>query len=395
MAGLRNRITIMSRKTDKKETQCIHAGNTVDKVTGAVMPAIHPSSTFENEAFGEPREYIYSRGGNPTRAALERCAAELECGVQGFAFGSGMAAVAAVLDLLPANSHVILPNEVYGGTFRLVEDIRAHSSGIETTFVDFTDPANIVAASRDNTALVWFESPTNPLLSVLDIAAVAKAAHEIGALAAVDNTFATPLNQRPLELGCDIVMHSTTKYIGGHSDVIGGLAIVKDAELAEKLAGVAAVTGGIAGPFDAYLAFRGIKTLAVRMDRHQANSLAIAEWLENHARVQRVIYPGLPSHPQHELAKRQMDTGFGAVVSFELDGSQDDVAAFMNKLQIFAIAEGLGGVESLVGHPWTMSHSRVPVERKAELNLTQNLVRLSVGIEHVDDLIADLGQALG
>jgi len=390
-----NRTFLMSRNSDNKETQCIHAGNTVDQVTGAVMPPIYASSTFENAAFGDPREYIYSRGGNPTRAALERCVAELEGGVQGFAYASGMAATAAVLDLLPANSHVIVPNEVYGGTFRLLEDIRAHSAGIETSFVDFSDPANIVAARRDNTALVWFESPTNPLLSVLDIAAVAEAAHEIGALAAVDNTFATPLNQRPLELGCDIVMHSTTKYIGGHSDVIGGLNIVASGELAERLAGITAVTGGIAGPFDAYLTFRGIKTLALRMERHQSNSQAIAEWLEKHPRVQRVIYPGLPSHPQHELAKRQMDTGFGAVVSFEIEGNRDSVATFMNKLQYFAIAEGLGGVESLVGHPYTMSHSRVPDDRKAELGLTDNLIRLSVGIEHVDDLIADLGQALG
>jgi cystathionine gamma-lyase len=384
----------MSRNSDNKETQCIHAGNTVDQVTGAVMPPIYASSTFENAAFGDPREYIYSRGGNPTRAALERCVAELEGGVQGFAYASGMAATAAVLDLLPANSHVIAPNEVYGGTFRLLEDIRAHSAGIKTSFVDFSDPANIVAARRDNTALVWFESPTNPLLSVLDIAAVAEAAHEIGALAAVDNTFATPLNQRPLELGCDIVMHSTTKYIGGHSDVIGGINIVASGDLAERLAGITAVTGGIAGPFDAYLTFRGIKTLALRMERHQSNSQAIAEWLEKHPRAQRVIYPGLPSHPQHELAKRQMDTGFGAVVSFEIEGNRDAVAAFMNKLQYFAIAEGLGGVESLVGHPYTMSHSRVPDDRKAELGLTDNLIRLSVGIEHVDDLIADLEQAL-
>lgn len=385
----------MSRNSKNKETQCIHAGNTVDKATGAVMPPIYASSTFENAGFGEPREYIYSRGGNPTRAALERCVAELEGGAQCFAYASGMAATSAVLDLLPANAHVIAPNEVYGGTFRLLDDIRAHSAGIETSFVDFSDPANIIAARRDNTALVWFESPTNPLLSVLDIAAVAKVAHEIGALAAIDNTFATPLNQRPLELGCDIVMHSSTKYIGGHSDVIGGLNVVASAELAEKLAGITAVTGGIAGPFDAYLAFRGIKTLALRMERHQANSLSIAEWLEKHPRAQRVIYPGLPSHPQHELAKQQMDTGFGAVVSFEIEGGRDDVAAFMNKLQIFAIAEGLGGVESLVGHPVTMSHSRVPDDRKAELGLTENLIRLSVGIEHVDDLIADIEQALG
>jgi cystathionine gamma-lyase len=384
----------MSRHSDKAETQCIHAGNTVDPVTGAVMPAIHTSSTFENRAFGDPREYVYSRGGNPTRAALERIVAELEGGLRGFAFGSGMAATAAVLDLLPANSHVIVPNEVYGGTFRLLDDIRAHSAGLETSFVDFSDPANVAVACRDNTALVWFESPTNPLLSVLDIAAVAEVAHAHGALAAVDNTFATPLNQQPLRLGCDVVMHSTTKYIGGHSDVIGGLAVVADAALAARLDGVAAITGGIAGPFDAYLTVRGIKTLALRMQRHQENSMAIAEWLEGQPAVEHGIYPGLPTHPQHALAKRQMATGFGAVVSFRLHGGRDDVAAFMNKLQIFAIAEGLGGVESLVGHPCTMSHSRVPDDRKAELGLTENLVRLSVGIEHIDDLLADIQQAL-
>lgn len=240
---------------------------------------------------------------------------------------------------------------------------------------------------------MWFESPTNPLLSVLDIKAIAEVAHAHGALAAVDNTFATPINQRPLELGCDIVMHSTTKYLGGHSDVIGGLVIVNDAELAERLAGVIAITGGVAGPFDAYLTLRGIKTLALRMERHQANALAIAKWLEGHAKVGRVIYPGLPSHPGHELASRQMDSGYGAVVAFELNGSQADVAAFMNKLQYFAIAEGLGGVESIVGHPRTMSHSRVPEDQKDSLGLVENLVRLSVGIEHIDDLIADLDQA--
>jgi cystathionine gamma-lyase len=358
------------------------------------MPAIYTSSTFENAAFGEPREYIYSRGGNPTRAALERCVAELEGGTHGFAYGSGMAATAAVLDLLPAGSHVVVPDEVYGGTFRLLDDVRAHSAGIEASFVDFSNIDNVAAACRDHTALIWFETPTNPLLSVFDIQAVANIAHAHGALAAVDNTFATPLNQQPLKLGCDVVMHSTTKYLGGHSDVIGGLNVVKDPELAERLAGVSAVTGGIAGPFDAYLTFRGIKTLALRMERHQSNSLAIAQWLESRAGVQRVIYPGLPSHPAHELAKTQMSHGFGAVVSVEIEGAQADVAAFMNRLQIFAIAEGLGGVESLVGHPRTMSHSRVPEDRKAELGLTENLVRLSVGIEHVDDLIADLDQAL-
>ena len=384
----------MNRKSDKPETRCIHAGNTVDPVTGAVMPAIYTSSTFENAAFGEPREFIYSRGGNPTRSALERCAAELEGGVRAFGCASGMAATAAVLDLLPAGSHVVVPNEVYGGTYRLLTDIRAKSAGIEASFVDFSSPDNVAAACKDNTALVWFESPTNPLLSVLDIQAIADVAHAHGALAAVDNTFATPMNQRPLELGCDIVMHSTTKYFGGHSDVLGGLVIVGNAELGERLSGVIAITGGVAGPFDAYLTFRGIKTMALRMERHQSNSLAIAQWLEGHKKVSRVIYPGLPSHPGHELASRQMDMGYGAVVAMELNGGQADVAAFMNKLQYFAIAEGLGGVESLVGHPRTMSHSRVPEDQKDSLGLTENLVRLSVGIEHVDDLIADLDQAL-
>ncbi|MDH3976887.1 MAG: PLP-dependent aspartate aminotransferase family protein [Gammaproteobacteria bacterium] len=378
----------------KWATRCIHDGDTVDPATGAVMPAIYTSSTYENAAFGEPREYIYSRGDNPTRAALERCAAELEGGVRGFAYASGMAAVAAVLDLLPANSHVIVPVEVYGGTFRLMTDVRAKSAGLEVSFVDFSSPETVAAACKDNTALVWFETPTNPLLSIIDIKAIAAVAHQHGALVAVDNTFATPLNQRPLELGCDIVMHSTTKYLGGHSDVLGGLNVVADAELGERLSGVTAVTGGVAGPFDAYLTFRGIKTLELRMARHQANALAIATWLEGHARVSRVIYPGLPSHPAHELARQQMDSGYGAVVTFELDGSQADVAAFMNKLQLFATAEGLGGVESLVGHPRTMSHSRVPEDQKDSLGLVESLVRLSVGIEDVDDLIADLEQAL-
>ena len=306
-----------------------------------------------------------------------------------------MAAVAAVLDLLPAGSHVVVPNEVYGGTFRLMTDVRAHSAGLEVSFVDFSAPDKVAAACKKNTALVWFETPTNPLLSIYDIRAIADVAHAHGALAAVDNTFATPLNQRPLEYGCDIVMHSTTKYFGGHSDVLGGLTVVRDAGLAERLAGVTAVTGGVAGPFDAYLTFRGIKTMALRMERHQSNALAIARWLTGHAKVNRVIYPGLPDHPGHELASRQMETGYGAVVAFELDGDQQAVAGFMNRLQLFAIAEGLGGVESLVGHPRTMSHSRVPEAQKAELGLVENLVRLSVGIEHVDDLIVDLAQALG
>ena len=385
----------MSRNSKNPETRCIHAGNTVDPVTGAVMPAIYTSSTYENAAFGEPRDYIYSRGGNPTRDALERCAAELEGGRRAFAYASGMAATAAVLDLLPVNSHVVVPNEVYGGTFRLMTDVRAKSAGLEVSFVDFKSPDKVAAACKQNTALVWFETPTNPLLSIYDISAIAEVAHAHGALAAVDNTFATPINQRPLELGCDIVMHSTTKYFGGHSDVLGGLNVVGDEALGEQLAGVTAVTGGVAGPFDAYLTFRGIKTMALRMERHQANALKIAQVLEVHPKINKVIYPGLPSHPGHELATKQMDSGYGAVVAIEIDGNQDSVAAFMNKLELFATAEGLGGVESLVGHPRTMSHSRVPEDQKEELGLVENLVRLSVGIEHVDDLIEDIDQALG
>ncbi|MEC9375805.1 MAG: PLP-dependent aspartate aminotransferase family protein [Pseudomonadota bacterium] len=383
----------MRRKSKNPETQCIHAGDTVDYATGAVMPAIFTSSTFENHAFGKPREYVYSRGSNPTRNALENCLAELECGTNGFAYASGMAAISAVLDLLPSNSHIIVPNEVYGGTFRLLEDIRAHSAGIAVSFIDFTDLNKIEDAFKDNTSLVWFESPTNPFLSVFDIKAISDIAHHHDSLVAVDNTFATPLNQQPLTFGCDIVMHSMTKYIAGHSDVIGGINIVGDKELAERLNAISAVTGAIAGPFDAYLAFRGIKTLALRMERHQSNALEIANWLQNQSKVARVIYPGLRDHPQHDLAKKQMKTGFGAVIAFELDGDEKDVAKFMNKLEFFAIAEGLGGVESIVGHPRTMSHSRVPENRKDQLGLTKNLVRLSIGIEHVEDLILDLEQA--
>jgi len=381
-----------SRTEHKLATRCIHAGNTVDAATGAVMPAIYTSTTFRQPAFNEPGEHVYSRASNPTRDAFERCVAELESGVRGLAFASGMAATANVLELLDAGEHVIAPADIYGGSLRLFKHVRTRTSGLEFSFLDFSDLANIERAIKPNTRLIWIETPTNPLLNIIDIEAAAALARAHGILIAVDNTFATPCVQRPLESGCDIVMHSTTKYLGGHSDVLGGLTVVADQALGERLASLRSAVGGVAGPFDTYLALRGVKTLALRMERHQANALEVARWLEAHPRAERVYYPGLDEHPHHALATRQMD-GYGGVVSFALRGGQSDVGAFLNALQVFTLAESLGGVESLVGHPATMSHSSLSADERAELGIADNLIRLSVGIEYVDDLVADLDQA--
>ena len=371
-------------------TLCIHAGHTEDPATGAVMPPIHTSSTFRQRPFGEPGEYTYSRIANPTRDALERCVAELESGERGIAYASGMAAIAGVLDLLDAGSHVVAPLDLYGGSLRLFSEVRTRTSNLKFDFVDFCDPAAVAAAVRPDTRLLWIETPTNPLLKIVDITAIVNIARDCGALVAVDNTFATPCLQRPLELGCDIVMHSTTKYFGGHSDVIGGLNIVRNRALAEQLVSLRSASGSMAGPFDAYLVLRGIKTLALRMERHQANALAIANWLVGRAGVGAVHYPGLDSHPQHELARRQM-TGFGGMLAFELQG---DLPRFMDALQLITVAESLGGVESLAGHPATMSHSGLSKQQRAAVGISDQLVRLSVGIEAVADLQADLEQAL-
>jgi len=374
-------------------TRCIHGGDTVDAATGAVMPPVVTSTTFRQPAFGEPGPYVYSRASNPTRDALERCVADLEGGARALAFASGMAATATVLELLDAGSHVIAPADMYGGTLRLFSQVRTRTSGLQFSFVDFTDLAEVERAIQPNTKLLWAETPTNPLLQILDLAGTVRLARECGALVAVDNTFATPCVQRPLEFGCDIVMHSTTKYLGGHSDVLGGLNVVADAELGKEMVSMRSAVGGVAGPFDAYLTLRGVKTLALRMERHLSNTAAIARWLDEHPKVVQTHFPGLESHPQHELAKRQMD-GFGAVVSFVLSGSVDGVGRFMNSLEVFTLAESLGGVESLAGHPATMSHSNVAPERREELGIVDNLIRLSPGIEDVDDLLADLDKAL-
>jgi len=371
-------------------TQCIHAGNTVDPATGAVMPPIVTSSTYRQSEFGEPMAYAYSRAANPTRDALERCAAELEGGVRGVAYAAGMAATAGVLDLLDAGAHVVAPTDLYGGTLRLFNEVRARSANLRFTYVDFADLAAVAAAIQPQTRLVWLETPTNPLLKIIDLAAVVDMAKAKGVMVAVDNTFATPCGQRPLELGCDIVMHSTTKYLGGHSDVIGGLNIVSDAAVGAQLVSLRSAVGSVPGPFDAYLVLRGIKTLALRMQRHAENAQVLAEWLQAQAPVDRVYFPGLASHPGHAVAKRQMDN-FGGMLSFELKGN---VAAFMNALRVFAVAESLGGVESLAGHPATMSHSNIPPAQRQAMGIPDHLVRLSVGIEHADDLLADLGTAL-
>jgi cystathionine gamma-lyase len=362
----------------------------MDPATGAVMPPIYTSTTYRQVSFGEPLDYAYSRVANPTRAALERCVAELESGVRGLAYSSGMAATAGVLELLDAGSHVVAPADIYGGTLRLFKQVRTRTAGLQFSFVDFCDLDRVSAAIRPETRLMWIESPTNPLLKVIDIAAAVALARRHDMLVCVDNTFATPCFQRPLELGCDIVMHSTTKYLGGHSDVIGGVNVVANEELGRQMLSLRSAVGGVPGAFDAYLVLRGIKTLALRMERHAANALAVADWLQEQPRVADVIYPGLQEPPQHGLAARQMH-GFGGMLAFVLAG---DVARFMNALQIFVAAESLGGVESLAGHPASMSHSNLaPAERRA-MGILDNMIRLSVGIEAADDLIADLERAL-
>jgi len=380
-------------KEHKLATRCIHAGDTVDPATGAVMPPIYTSTTFRQKAFGEPGDYVYSRASNPTRDALERCVAGLESGVRGLAFSSGMAATSTVLELLDAGAHVIAPADIYGGTLRLFSQVRTRTAGLEFSFIDFCNPAEIEKAIRPTTRLFWVETPTNPLLRIMDLEATVAIARQHDILVCVDNTFATPCIQRPLELGCDIVMHSTTKYLSGHSDVLGGLNVVADEALGKQMVSMRSAVGGVAGPFDAYLTLRGVKTLALRMERHQFNCAAIASWLEAQRNVERVFYPGLESHPQYELASKQMD-GYGAVVSFVLHGDLSAVGTFMNHLEVFTLAESLGGVESLAGHPATMSHSNLPAAEREGLGISDNLIRLSVGIEDADDLLVDLDRAL-
>ena len=376
-------------------TRCVHAGQENDPTTGAVMTPICATSTFAQSSPGVHKGFEYARSQNPTRMAFERCIADLEGGSAGFAFASGMAATATVLDCLEKNSHVVVGDDVYCGTRRLFNLVRSQSAGIEATYVDLSDAEELVAAIRPNTRLVWLETPTNPMLKVIDLERVAAIARAKKVLAACDNTFASPWKQRPLEHGFDLVMHSTTKYINGHSDMVGGIVVVgENVELRERMAFLQNAVGAIQGPFDSFLALRGVKTLALRMERQSASALRIAQWLAEHARIRRVHYPGVASHPQHDLARRQMRT-FGAMISVEVAGSPDDARPFLECCRLFTLAESLGGVESLISLPALMTHASTPREVRAALGITDCLVRISVGIEDCDDLIADLRAALG
>jgi cystathionine gamma-lyase len=375
-------------------TRCVHAGQEPDPTTGAVMMPIYTTSTYVQQSPGVHKGYDYARTKNPTRMAFERCVADLEGGSAGFAFASGLAAIATVLDCLDDGSHVVAIDDLYGGTRRLFERVRKRSAGLAVSYLDLSDADALEAAIGPKTRLIWIESPTNPLLKLVDLGRVAAIAKRRGIWTAADNTFASPYVQRPLEHGFDLVVHSTTKYLNGHSDMVGGVAVVgENAELREQLTFLQNAVGAIQGPFDSFLALRGLKTLALRMERHCASALAIAQWLEQHPKVRRVFYPGLSSHPQHALAKRQM-RGFGGMISAELDLDLAATKRFLERCRLFALAESLGGVESLIEHPALMTHGSVPPQVRAVLGIGDSLVRLSVGIEDADDLIADLAAAL-
>jgi cystathionine gamma-lyase len=376
-------------------TRAIHGGQSPDPSTGAVMPPIYATSTYAQSSPGVHKGFEYSRTQNPTRMAYERCIADLEGGSHGYAFASGMAATATLLELLDSGDHVVAMDDLYGGSFRLFERVRRRSANLDFTFTDLSDPSAAAAAIGPRTRMVWIETPTNPLLKLVDVAAVAAAAHARGALVVVDNTFATPWIQRPLELGADVVMHSATKFLNGHSDMVGGVAVVSDPALAERIGFLQNAIGAIGGPFDSFLALRGLKTLPLRMQRSSVSALEIASRLERHPRVERVLYPWLPSHAQHGLAKRQMANGGSGIVTFFLKGALPEARRFLERLEVFTLAESLGGVESLVDHPAIMTHASVPPEARAKLGISDSLVRLSIGIEDVEDLAADLEAALG
>ncbi|MDG4899188.1 MULTISPECIES: PLP-dependent aspartate aminotransferase family protein [unclassified Mesorhizobium] len=376
-------------------TRAIHGGQSHDPLTGAVMVPIYATSTYGQQSPGVHKGFEYARSQNPTRFAFERAVADLESGSAAFAFASGLAAIGTVLELLDAGAHIVATDDIYGGSFRLMERVRKRSAGLEVSFADFTDLAAVEAAIRPETKLLWVETPTNPLLRVVDLEAVAALARRKGLLTVADNTFCSPYIQRPLELGIDIVVHSVTKYLNGHSDMVGGVAVVGDnKDLAAQLKFLQNAIGGISGPFDSFLALRGIKTLALRMERHSANGLKIAQWLETRKDVRRVIYPGLASHPQHSIAVQQMHA-FGGMISVDLDRDLAGTKRFLERTQLFTLAESLGGVESLIEHPALMTHGSIPAEKRAAIGITDSLVRLSCGIEDGDDLIADLEQALG
>ena len=376
-------------------TRTIHGGQWPDPTTGAVITPIYATSTYAQTSPGEHTGFEYSRSQNPTRFAFERAIADLESGTRGYAFASGLAAISTFLEVLDAGDHVIASEDLYGGSFRLFDKVRRRSAGLEFSFVDMADLAAIEAAIRPNTKLIWVETPTNPLLRLADLAAIAELAGRHGLLAAADNTFASPYCQRPLEFGFDLVMHSTTKYISGHSDIVGGALVVgQNAELAETVGFLQNAVGAVASPFDSFLALRGVKTLALRMQRHCENGLKIARWLEKRADIIQVIYPGLPSHPQHDLARQQMTGGFGGMISAVLDRDLAGTRRMLERTRLFTLAESLGGVESLIEHPAIMTHASIPAETRNRIGIADSLIRLSVGIEDADDLISDLEQAL-
>jgi cystathionine gamma-lyase len=376
----------------KFSTKTIHAGQEADQTSGAIITPIYQTSTYAQSGIGEHKGYEYARTGNPTRTALENCIAALENGQYGLAFSSGMAAESAVLSLLSAGDHIVSCDDLYGGTYRIFERIMGRYN-VETSYVTAGNIAEYEKALRPNTKLVWLETPTNPLLSLVDIRAVAEIAHSHNSLLVVDNTFSSPYFQRPLDLDADIVLHSTTKYINGHSDVIGGVVVTNKQEQYEAMKFYQNAAGGVPGPFDAWLTLRGLKTLALRMRQHEENAQAVAKYLVEHPRVEKVYYPGLPSHPDFELAKRQM-SGFGGMVSFQFKGTLADVEEIVRRFKIFTFGESLGGVESLVCHPASMTHGSIPQEIREGRGLTDTLLRLSVGIEDIEDILGDLEQAL-
>lgn len=389
----------MNDSINKKHiaTRVIHGGQAPDPTTGAVMPPIYATSTFVQQSPGVHKGLDYGRSHNPTRWALERCVADLESGAQAFAFASGLAAISTVLELADSGSHIIAGDDMYGGTYRLFERVRRRSAGHDFTYVDLTSTDALLAALRPETRMVWVETPTNPMLKLADLEAIAKICRERGIISVCDNTFASPIVQRPLEFGFDIVVHSTTKYMNGHSDIIGGVAVVgaelHQREWAEQLGFLQNSVGAIQGPFDSFLVLRGIKTLALRLERHCSNALALAQWLEREPKVRKVYYPGLESHPQHALARRQMN-GYGGIISIDLDTDLAGARRFLERCEVFTLAESLGGVESLIEHPALMTHATIPAAQRAELGISDSLIRLSVGVEDVEDQRDDLRAAL-
>ena len=375
-------------------TRVIHAGQSPDPSTGAIMTPIYQTSTYVQESPARHKGYDYARSINPTRSAYERCVADLESGTRAWAFASGLAAMATALDTLDSGSHVLVSDDLYGGTYRLFEKVRRRSANLDFSFVDMSDPATLEQHFKPNTRMVWVETPSNPLLKLIDLDAVAKIAKAHNAITVSDNTFASPWAQRPIERGFDMVIHSATKYLNGHSDMVGGVAVVgENKELADQMQFLQNAVGAIAGPFDSFLALRGLKTLALRMERHSQNALEIAQWIAQEKGIAKIFYPGLEQHPQHELAKRQM-RGFGGMVTLLLDTDMVGTRRFMEATHLFSLAESLGGVESLINHPALMTHGSIPVETRTSLGITDSLVRLSVGVEDVEDLKDDLRAAL-